>query len=77
MRDRESFFFQKEYAMKSISRKFMQFVRDEQGTETLEWGLICGLIVIVGIVAIGSIGPKVKKMWDATDTAVPAGPISP
>ena len=62
--------------MKRISEKFMQFVRDEQGTETLEWGLVCGLIVIVAIVAIGSIGPKVKSYWDATDKALPAAPLS-
>jgi pilus assembly protein Flp/PilA len=53
--------------MKSI---LARLVRDEQGTETLEWGLVCGLIVIGAIVAITSIGPKVKAMWTNVDTAI-------
>lgn len=48
-----------------------RLVREEQGTESLEWGLICGLIVVGGIVAIAAIGPKVKTMWDNTNTAIP------
>ena len=53
--------------MKAILAKL---VREEQGTETLEWGLVCGLIVIGAIVAITSIGPKVKAMWTNVDTAI-------
>ena len=33
--------------------------------------LVCGLIVVGAIVAIASIGPKVKTMWDNTDKAIP------
>ena len=47
-----------------------QLVRDEQGTETLEWGLVCGLIVIGAIVAIASIGPKITTMWNNVDAAI-------
>jgi len=46
-------------------------VRDEQGTETLEWGLVCGLIVVGAIAAIALIGPKVKAMWNNVNTAIP------
>jgi Flp pilus assembly pilin Flp len=45
---------------------------EEQGTETLEWGLVCGLIVVGAIVAIAAIGPKVKTYWENTNTAIPA-----
>jgi len=48
-----------------------RLVRDEQGTETLEWGLVCGLIVIGAIVAITAIGPKIKTMWTDVNTAIP------
>jgi len=47
-----------------------RLVRDEQGTETLEWGLVCGLIVIGAIVAITAIGPKVSTMWSNVNTAI-------
>ena len=30
-------------------KSMRRFLRDEQGTETLEWGLICGLIVVGAI----------------------------
>ena len=53
-------------------RKFIaQFIRDDRGTETLEWGLVCGLIVVGAIVAISSIGPKVTKMWNDTNAGIP------
>jgi Flp pilus assembly pilin Flp len=44
--------------------------RDERGTETLEWGLVCGLIVLGAIVALASIGPKVTGMWNNFDAAI-------
>jgi Flp pilus assembly pilin Flp len=47
------------------------FVRDERGTETLEWGLVCGLLVVGAITAIGFIGPKITDMWNDVNNAVP------
>ena len=43
---------------------------DENGTETLEWGLVCGLIVLGAIVALTSIGPKITGMWNNLDAAI-------
>ena len=48
-----------------------RFVRDERGTETLEWGLVCGLIVVGAIVAIVAIGPKVEDMWNDMNEEIP------
>ena len=55
-------------------RKVVAFLMDEAGTETLEWGLVCGLIVVGAILAITLIGPKVTKMWNSVNTAIPATP---
>jgi Flp pilus assembly pilin Flp len=60
----------KENRMLAIRR----FLKDESGTETLEWGLVAGLIVIGAITAIAIVGPKVKTYWTATSTAVQAAP---
>ena len=60
--------------MKSLIKSLARFVRDEQGTETLEWGLVCGLIVVGAIIAITSIGPKVTDMWNNVDSQIPATP---
>ena len=52
-------------------RKIVAFLKDDAGTETLEWGLVCGLIVVGAIVAIALIGPKVTDMWNDMNNAVP------
>jgi Flp pilus assembly pilin Flp len=52
-------------------RALLSFMRDERGTETLEWGLVCGLIVVGAITAITLVGPKVAKLWDDVNTKLP------
>jgi len=49
-----------------------RFLSDDRGTETLEWGLVCGLLVIGAITALAVIGPKVTDMWNDVDNAIPA-----
>ena len=58
--------------MIKLARRLGAFARSERGTETLEWGLICGLIVVGAIMAIVMIGPKVADMWSNVDNAIPA-----
>ncbi len=55
-----------------VVQSIVRFLKDEQGTETLEWGLVCGLIVVGAITAIGFIGPKVVGYWNKTNDAIPA-----
>ena len=57
--------------MKRLLNVVGRFVRDERGTETLEWGLVAGLIVVGAIVAITAIGPKVTDMWNDTNAEIP------
>ena len=52
--------------------KIRRFWADESGTETLEWGLVCGLLVIGAIAAIALIGPKVTDMWNDVNNEIPA-----
>ena len=55
-----------------VKTSLAQFMRDERGTETLEWGLVCGLLVIGAIAAIALIGPKVTDMWNDVNNEIPA-----
>jgi Flp pilus assembly pilin Flp len=48
-----------------------RFMRDERGTETLEWGLVCGLIMVGAIAAIVLIGPKLTDMWNDVNNEIP------
>jgi Flp pilus assembly pilin Flp len=54
-----------------MAKAFRSFMRDERGTETLEWGLVCGLIVVGTIAAITMIGPKVKTLWNDLNSKIP------
>src|SRR5262249_20681546 len=58
--------------MAKICSSIVRFIRDESGTETLEWGLVCGLIVVGAITAIALIGPKVSDMWNDVNNEIPA-----
>ena len=48
-----------------------RFVRDEQGQDLIEYGLLVGIITVACIVAIQSIGPKVGKYFTDLDTLLP------
>ncbi len=52
-------------------KKLIAFWNDESGTETLEWGLVCGLIVVGALTAIAFIGPKVTDMWNDLNNEIP------
>jgi pilus assembly protein Flp/PilA len=56
--------------MKALGNAVKRFFRDEQGTETLEWGLICGLIVVGAITVLTLVGPKVTQMWNTVGDKV-------
>ena len=57
--------------MRQFKRSLIAFVRDERGTETLEWGLVCGLIVVGAITAVALIGPKITDMWNDVNNEIP------
>jgi Flp pilus assembly pilin Flp len=43
---------------------FNRFVREEQGQDLIEYGLLVGIITVGAIVSIKLIGPKVQKYFD-------------
>ena len=57
--------------MERMRRFLVGFFKDESGTETLEWGLVCGLIVVGAITAITLIGPKISDMWNDLNNEIP------
>ena len=56
-----------------VRHLILGFLKDDRGTETLEWGLVCGLIVVGAIAAIALIGPKVTDMWNDVNNEIPSG----
>jgi len=57
--------------MNGFRTRLLQLLRDERGTETLEWGLICGLIVVGAIAMITLVGPKISKLWNEMNSSIP------
>jgi Flp pilus assembly pilin Flp len=48
--------------MKSLLKKL---VKDERGTETVEWAIVIGIIAIAAITAAGVIGGFVRDAFSA------------
>jgi Flp pilus assembly pilin Flp len=57
-----------------MRKDFAAFLGDEAGTETLEWGLVCALLIIGSIAAIALIGPKMTQMWNDINKTMPSAP---
>ena len=52
--------------------KYLQsFLRDESGTETMEYALVASLIVLAVVVAIAAIGPQVVAMYERLSGVIP------
>ena len=49
----------------------MQLVRDEQGQDLIEYGLLIGIITVGAIAAIIAIGPKVSNYFTTLNTNLP------
>ena len=53
-----------------MPRSFAEFVRDESGATAIEYGLIAGLISVVIIAALTSIGSKVNAKLNRISTGL-------
>ena len=51
-------------------RMLKRLLRDENGGEVLEYALIVGLIVVVAIAAITSVGGKVLAQWSSLNSSL-------
>lgn len=51
-----------------------KFLKDEQGTETVEWAIIIGLIAVASIGLIVTIGQWVNTKFAALNTGLAATP---
>jgi hypothetical protein len=46
--------------------------RHRAGSESMEWGLVSGLLVAVAIVALLMLSPKMTDLWNDTNNGIPA-----
>jgi Flp pilus assembly pilin Flp len=55
----------KEKSMKNVLR----FLRDDRGTETVEWAIVLGIIAVGAIVTAATIGGYVTNAFQNTEEA--------
>jgi Flp pilus assembly pilin Flp len=48
-----------------------RFVREEQGQDLIEYGLLIGIITVIGLVSIQAIGPKVGSYFSNLNATLP------
>ena len=53
-----------------MPRLMKKLLRDETGGEVIEYALIAGLIVVVCVVIIGTVGTKVFARWTSINSSM-------
>ena len=56
--------------MKSFKNLLRNVVVDDAGGETIEYALVLGLIIVVAIAIIGTVGTKVVGRWTSTNSSL-------
>lgn len=54
-----------------MKKLFARLVREEEGQDLIEYGLLIGIITVACITAIGLIGPKVGTYFSNLNSALP------
>jgi pilus assembly protein Flp/PilA len=55
-----------------MNKLFVRFVKDDSGVTAIEYGLIAGLIGVVIIAAVTTVGTDLKGIFTAVATALTA-----
>jgi Flp pilus assembly pilin Flp len=53
-----------------MSKLFRSLVRDDQGGEVIEYALVLGLLIVVAIAIISSVGTKVVGKWTSINNSL-------
>ena len=56
-----------------MKQLFNRLIRDDDGQDLIEYGLLIGVITIGAITAIVAIGGRVQQYFQNLNTALPAG----
>jgi Flp pilus assembly pilin Flp len=75
----EGKFYQRQSILEVLEMKaaWEKFVRDERGTETVEWAIMIGLIAVASIAVIWAIGTWVQNEFTELNTGLgnPSGVV--
>jgi pilus assembly protein Flp/PilA len=55
---------------RDMRRLMARVARDERGGEVIEYALILGLIIVVAIAIIGTVGTRVMARWTSVNSSL-------
>lgn len=56
--------------MSEIKKKFMEFIRDEEGASGIEYALIAAMVAVVLALFVPGISASVKTIFESIQTAL-------
>ena len=56
--------------MRQMTQNLRRLFADEAGTETIEYALVLGLIVVTAIAVIGAVGTRVVARWSSVNSTL-------
>ena len=56
--------------MTALKNTFKRLLSDDKGGEVIEYALVIGLIVVVAIAIVGTVGTKVVGRWTSVNTSL-------
>ncbi len=56
--------------MRQVMSSLRRLIRDEHGGEVIEYALILGLVIVVAIAVITSVGTKVLARWRSVNSSM-------
>mgnify|MGYP001818907628 CR=1 FL=1 len=59
--------------MSKVINAIVTFVRDEEGTEMVEWGLIAGLVIVLAAGVFATIGDDLNTIFGNVQTQTAKG----
>ena len=57
--------------MKTLLRKIVAFINDEEGASAVEYGLLVGSIAVAIVVAVTALGGKLSTLFTNTAAKLP------
>ena len=54
-----------------MKKVLARFIREDEGQDLIEYALLAGIITTGVVLIIGSIGTKVKTLFDNLDKSIP------
>ena len=59
--------------MSKVINAIVNFIRDEEGTELVEWGLIAGLVIVLAAGTFATIGGDLNTIFGKVQAQTAAG----